>query len=45
MFPPFKSQVVDTLGAGDAFDGGFIAACMANYSLREATRWETQWPR
>ena len=37
--PAFQTQVVDTLGAGDAFNGGFIAARLANYSLKEATRW------
>lgn len=37
--PAFQTQVVDTLGAGDAFDGGFIAACLAKVSLKEAARW------
>ncbi len=36
---PFKTQVVDTLGAGDAFNGGFIAACLAKVGIREAARW------
>ena len=31
--------MVDTLGAGDAFNGGFIAACMAKVDVREAMRW------
>ena len=35
----FPTQVVDTLGAGDAFNGGFIAACLANVGTREAARW------
>jgi sugar/nucleoside kinase (ribokinase family) len=30
---------VDTLGAGDAFNGGFIAACLAKLDVREAARW------
>lgn len=37
--PAFPTQVVDTLGAGDAFNGGFIAACIANADTREAARW------
>ncbi|MFC1619345.1 carbohydrate kinase family protein [Candidatus Neomarinimicrobiota bacterium] len=37
--PAFQTNVVDTLGAGDAFDGGFIAACMAKANVKEATRW------
>jgi len=37
--PAFKVEVVDTLGAGDAFNGGFIAACLADKDLREAARW------
>ena len=37
--PAFHTQVVDTLGAGDAFDGGFIAACLAKVDAREAARW------
>jgi len=36
---PFKTQIVDTLGAGDAFNGGFIAACMAKAGTMEAARW------
>jgi len=35
----FKTEVVDTLGAGDAFNGGFIAACLAEVGVREAARW------
>ena len=37
--PAFETQVVDTLGAGDAFNGGFIAACLAEVSTKEAARW------
>jgi len=37
--PAFPTRVVDTLGAGDAFNGGFIAACLANADTREAARW------
>ncbi len=37
--PAYEVEVVDTLGAGDAFNGGFIAACLAKKDLREAARW------
>lgn len=37
--PAFQAQVVDTLGAGDAFSGGFIAACLAEAGVREAVNW------
>ena len=37
--PAFDVEVVDTLGAGDAFNGGFIAARLAGKDLREAARW------
>jgi len=37
--PAFPTSVVDTLGAGDAFDAGFIAACLAGCDTREALRW------
>jgi len=37
--PAFDAVVVDTLGAGDAFDGGFIAASLEEVGVREATRW------
>ena len=37
--PALATHVVDTLGAGDAFNGGFIAACLANADAREATQW------
>jgi fructokinase/2-dehydro-3-deoxygluconokinase len=37
--PAYLTQVVDTLGAGDAFNGGFIAARIAEFGVREATKW------
>jgi len=37
--PAFQTKVVDTLGAGDAFDGGFIAGSLTGTGIREATRW------
>jgi len=37
--PAFPAKVVDTLGAGDAFDGGFIAARLAGKGMMEAARW------
>ncbi len=37
--PAYPTQVVDLLGAGDAFDGGFIAARIAGRALDEALRW------
>lgn len=37
--PAFSVNVVDTLGAGDAFNGGFIAARLAEQDLQQATRW------
>jgi len=33
------ARVVDTLGAGDAFDGGFIAARIAGHDVLTALRW------
>jgi fructokinase/2-dehydro-3-deoxygluconokinase len=37
--PAFEVDVVDTLGAGDAFNGGFICAQLAGCSLQESVRW------
>lgn len=37
--PAFEVDVVDTLGAGDAFNGGFIAARLSGKDLLEAARW------
>ncbi len=37
--PAYDVKVVDTLGAGDAFNGGFIAASLAGNELKEAARW------
>jgi sugar/nucleoside kinase (ribokinase family) len=37
--PAFPTSVVDTLGAGDAFDAGFIAARLASCDVGEALRW------
>ncbi|MCD4685454.1 MAG: sugar kinase [Anaerolineae bacterium] len=37
--PAFPTQVVDTLGAGDAFDGGFIASRLDGADVQEALRW------
>lgn len=37
--PAFSTEVVDTLGAGDAFNGGFIAARLAGCDWAEAARW------
>ncbi len=39
LSPAFKVDVVDTLGAGDAFNGGYIAACLDGKDLREAANW------
>jgi sugar/nucleoside kinase (ribokinase family) len=39
QIPAFNVKVVDTLGAGDAFNGGFIAAVLDKCTIEEATRW------
>ena len=37
--PAFEVEVVDTLGAGDAFNGGFICAQLEGKDLQESVRW------
>lgn len=37
--PAFSVPVVDTIGAGDAFDGAFIAARLAGLDIETALRW------
>lgn len=37
--PAFPVQAVDTVAAGDAFNGGLAAALAAGYPLKEAVRW------
>lgn len=37
--PSFPVRVVDTLGAGDAFDAGFIAARLEGLEMAEAVGW------
>ncbi|MBI5961123.1 MAG: sugar kinase [Chloroflexi bacterium] len=37
--PAYPTRMVDTLGAGDAFDGGFIAARLNGADLQESLRW------
>lgn len=39
MVPSFPVEVVDTLGAGDAFNAGFITACIEGQPLAKAVRW------
>jgi ribokinase len=34
--PPYKVKIFDTIGAGDAFSGGFITALLQDKSLKEA---------
>ena len=37
--PSFQTKVANTVGAGDAFDGGFIAAQLAGLNLPDCVRW------
>lgn len=37
--PAFEIPVVDTLGAGDAFNGGFICARLGGYTIEDSVRW------
>ena len=37
--PAFPVQVVDTVAAGDAFNGGLVAAITQGFDLREAVIW------
>ena len=36
--PAFKVKVVDATGAGDCFDGGFLAGILRGFDLRDALR-------
>ncbi len=38
---PIEVEVVDTVGAGDGFNGGFAAGLAAGKSLQEALQWAT----
>ncbi len=39
LVPPFKVEAVDTVAAGDAFNGGLAAGLHAGLPLMEAMRW------
>ena len=39
FIPAFPVETVDTVGAGDAFNGGLVAALDKPLSLREAVKW------
>ncbi len=39
--PPYPVEAVDTVGAGDAFNGGLAVALMEGYPLETAARWAT----
>ncbi len=37
--PSFETKIVDTIGAGDAFDAGFIAGSVQGFTLVDAVQW------
>ena len=39
FYPAFKVAAIDTIGAGDAFNGGFAAAIADGRPIREALTW------
>jgi len=39
FFPAFEVEAIDTVAAGDAFNGGLAAALAEGYSIREAVTW------
>lgn len=39
MLPAFRIKAIDTVAAGDAFNGAMAAAFDRGLSLREAIRW------
>jgi ribokinase len=39
FFPVFRVEAIDTVAAGDAFNGGLAAALAEGYSIREAVTW------
>ena len=39
IYPAFKVQPVDTVAAGDAFNGGFAAALALGKPLQEVLQW------
>lgn len=38
-YPPFRVDVVDTTGAGDAFNAGLAVALSQGYPIEEAVKW------
>ncbi len=41
FIPPLQVEVIDTVGAGDGFNGGVAAALDRDLSLKEALQWGT----
>lgn len=39
LLPPFKVNPIDTVAAGDAFNGALAAALVAGLSIDQAMRW------